>query len=227
MSDVLVAIVVRNNEEMLRKKLDSIVDCPYAHVMPLIIDDGSDDQSPSIVSDANIHFVMHEEPLGYGGALMSGFAYAKDYSLGALLMLPLEAFIDWRTISGYLNYMQQADIITGNRFATQSHVENKQYKELVDYFNTQTGLYIMDPFSPVKGISMTHVDMFEITEFSEAALVQILIQASHFRLKIKEFDCVYPESSLLSHLEYINSLSGLKDFISGELHLYPYTKQGH
>jgi len=227
MSDVLVAIVVRNNEDILRSKLDTICNCPYAHVMPLVIDDGSDDQSPSIVSDVDIHFVMHEEPLGYGGALMSAFTYAKDYSLGSLFLVPLEAFIDWNTISGYLSFFKDADIISGNRFTAQPNIEKKQYKEMVQYLNQQIGLHINDPFSPVKGISMKHADLFEITEFSDAALVQILIQAAHFRLKIKEFDCVYPEQGLVSHVEYIALMPGLKDFITGELHLYPYIKQGH
>ncbi|NMB64219.1 MAG: glycosyltransferase family 2 protein [Spirochaetes bacterium] len=226
MSDVLVAIIVRNNEELLRRTLDSICNCPYAHVMPLIIDDGSFDQSPSIVSDVDVHFVMHEEPLGYGGALMSAFAYAKDYSLSSLFMLPLEAFADWHTVSGYLSFFQDADIITGNRFTGQTFNEKKQYNDIVQYFNQHAGLYIIDPFSPLKGISMNHADLFEITEFSDAALVQILIQAAHFKLRIKEFECMYPEKNLLSHLDDIDNLPGLKDFITGELHLYPYTK-GH
>lgn len=226
MSDVLVAIIVRNNEELLRRTLDSICNCPYAHVMPLIIDDGSFDQSPSIVSDVDVHFVMHEEPLGYGGALMSAFAYAKDYSLSSLFMLPLEAFADWHTVSGYLSFFQDADIITGNRFTGQTFNEKKQYNDIVQYFNQHAGLNIVDPFSPLKGISMNHADLFEITEFSDAALVQILIQAAHFKLRIKEFECMYPEKNLLSHLDDIDNLPGLKDFITGELHLYPYTK-GH
>lgn len=226
MSDVIVAIVVRNNEDILRSKIDNICNCPYAHVMPVVIDDGSDDQSTSIVSDADIHFVMHEEPLGYGGTLMSAFTYAKDYSFGSLFMVPLEAFGDWHTISGYLSFFRDADIITGNRFISQT-VENKQYSDIVQYVNQGTGLHIVDPFSPVKGISMEHADLFEITEFSDAALVQILIQAAHFRLKIKEFDCMYPRQGLVSHIEYIDSMAGLKDFITGELHLYPYIKQGH
>ncbi|HOJ29094.1 MAG TPA: glycosyltransferase [Spirochaetota bacterium] len=226
MSDILVAIIVRNNEELLRRTLDSICNCPYAHVMPLIIDDGSFDQSPSIVSDVDVHFVMHEEPLGYGGALMSAFAYAKDYSLSSLFMLPLEAFADWHTVSGYLSFFQDADIITGNRFTGQTFNEKKQYNDIVQYFNQHAGLNIVDPFSPLKGISMNHADLFEITEFSDAALVQILIQAAHFKLRIKEFECMYPEKNLLSHLDDIENLPGLKDFITGELHLYPYTK-GH
>lgn len=226
MSDVLVAIIVRNNEELLRRTLDSICNCPYAHVMPLIIDDGSFDQSPSIVSDVDVHFVMHEGPLGYGGALMSAFAYAKDYSLSSLFMLPLEAFADWHTVSGYLSFFQDADIITGNRFTGQTFNEKKQYNDIVQYFNQHAGLNIVDPFSPLKGISMNHADLFEITEFSDAALVQILIQAAHFKLRIKEFECMYPEKNLLSHLDDIDNLPGLKDFITGELHLYPYTK-GH
>ncbi len=227
MSDVLVAIVVRNNEQLLRSKLDTISNCPYAHVMPLIIDDGSDDQSPSMVSDMDIHFVMHEEPLGYGGALMSAFGYARDYSLGSLFMMPLGAFHDWRTISEYLSFFQDGDIITGNRFTVEADIiKNSQYNGIVHYFNQHTGLHIVDPFSPVKGISMNHADLFEITEFSDAALVQILIQAAHFHLKIREFDCTYPVDGLLSHLDDIASMPGLKDFITGEIHLYPYTK-GH
>lgn len=226
MSDVLVAIVLRNKEDILRSKLDTICNCPYAHVMPLVIDDGSDDQSPSIVSDAGIHFVMHEEPLGYGGALMSAFACTNDYSLGSLFMVPLEAFIDWHTISRYLSFFKDADIITGNRFTAQLCREHKHYTDMVQYFNQQTGLHINDPFSSLKGISMEHADLFEITEFSDAALVQILIQAAHFQLKIKEFDCDYPERSLISHVKDIDSMASLKDFITGELHIYPYIKQG-
>ncbi|MDH7554913.1 MAG: glycosyltransferase [Spirochaetota bacterium] len=226
MSDVLVAIIVRNNEELLRRTLDTICNCPYAHVMPLLIDDGSFDQSPSIVSDVDVHFVMHEEPLGYGGALMSAFAYAKDYSLSSLFMLPLEAFADWHTVLGYLSFFQDADIITGNRFTGQTFNEKKQYNDIVQYFNQHAGMNIVDPFSPLKGISMNHADLFEITEFSDAALVQILIQAAHFKLRIKEFECMYPEKNLLSHLDDIENLPGLKDFVTGELHLYPYTK-GH
>ena len=227
MSDILAAFVARNNKELIQKNLDNIQECPFPNMMPLIIDDGAEIESASELADTGIHFVIHEEPLGYGGALVSALSYARDFSLHYLFIMPVEAFTGWQAIATYVQHFETSDIITGNRLPSSYSAPKGFYEEIVTYLNNETGLYIVDPLSPVKGIAMKHCDSFEITEFSDTAFLQLLIQARHFHISIKEFQCSYPESLIASQMQDVEDLPNIKDFIAGELYLYPYIQKGH
>jgi hypothetical protein len=226
MSDILAAFVARNTNE-IKKNLDNIQECPFPNMMPLIINDGVEIESASELADTGIHFVIHEEPLGYGGALVSALSYARDFSLHYLFIMPVEAFTGWQAIATYVQHFETSDILTGNRLPSSCSSPEGFYGEIVTCLNNGTGLHIVDPLSPVKGIAMKHCDSFEITEYSDTAFLQLLIQARHFHISIKEFQCSYPESLITSQMHDVEDLPNIKDFIAGELYLYPYIQKGH
>ncbi len=226
MSDILAAFVARNTNE-IQTNLDNIQECPFPNMMPLIINDGVEIESASELADTGIHFVIHEEPLGYGGALVSALSYARDFSLHYLFIMPVEAFTGWQAIATYVQHFETSDILTGNRLPSSCSAPEGFYGEIVTCLNNGTGLHIVDPLSPVKGIAMKQCDSFEITEFPDTAFLQLLIQARHFHISIKEFQCSYPESLITSQMQDVEDLPNIKDFIAGELYLYPYIQKGH
>ncbi|HPK45186.1 MAG TPA: hypothetical protein PLV62_09420 [Spirochaetota bacterium] len=226
MSDILAAFVARNTNE-IQTNLDNIQECPFPNMMPLIINDGVEIESASELADTGIHFVIHEEPLGYGGALVSALSYARDFSLHYLFIMPVEAFTGWQAIATYVQHFETSDILTGNRLPSSCSAPEGFYGEIVTCLNNGTGLHIVDPLSPVKGIAMKHCDSFEITEFPDTAFLQLSIQARHFHISIKEFQCSYPESLITSQMQDVEDLPNIKDFIAGELYLYPYIQKGH
>lgn len=77
---ITVLLPLYNGQRFLRKAIDSILAQTYSHFQLLIIDDGSTDESVSIVksySDPRIHLLHNESNIGLAATLNRGLQEAK------------------------------------------------------------------------------------------------------------------------------------------------------
>ena len=115
----LTALPVFNEESHIRDVLDHVR--RYSSDV-LVVDDGSSDRTPQILSgQRGIHVVTHETNLGYGAALRSAFDYsiAQDYDV--LVTIDCDGqhephLIPELVAAVYPTEGEPVDIVSGSRY---------------------------------------------------------------------------------------------------------------
>lgn len=83
----------------------------------LVVDDGSKDATASIAKDAGALVIQLPFNLGVGGAMRTGFKYAKYHGYDQAIQVDADGQHDPREIKTVLDGLSKADIVIGSRFA--------------------------------------------------------------------------------------------------------------
>jgi glycosyltransferase involved in cell wall biosynthesis len=77
---VTIVLPTHNGAKYLRQSIDSCLNQTYSNLELIIVDDGSTDETPSLIksyNDKRIKFLRHKKNVGLPRALNSGFRYAS------------------------------------------------------------------------------------------------------------------------------------------------------
>jgi len=83
----------------------------------LVVDDGSRDNTAQVARDAGALVVQLPFNMGVGGAMRTGFKYAKMHGYTRVIQVDSDGQHDPRDIKAVLDGLQEADIVIGARFA--------------------------------------------------------------------------------------------------------------
>ncbi|GGH97668.1 glycosyltransferase family 2 protein [Arthrobacter liuii] len=83
----------------------------------LVVDDGSRDNTAQVARDAGALVVQLPFNMGVGGAMRTGFKYAKMHGYHQVIQVDSDGQHDPRDIKAVLDGLQDADIVIGARFA--------------------------------------------------------------------------------------------------------------
>jgi glycosyltransferase involved in cell wall biosynthesis len=83
----------------------------------LVVDDGSSDATAAIARAAGAIVVQLPFNLGVGGAMRTGFRYAKYHRYPRAIQVDADGQHDPRDIASVLGGLEEADIVIGARFA--------------------------------------------------------------------------------------------------------------
>jgi len=83
----------------------------------LVVDDGSRDNTAQVARDAGALVVQLPFNMGVGGAMRTGFKYAKMHGYDQVIQVDSDGQHDPRDIKAVLDGLQDADIVIGARFA--------------------------------------------------------------------------------------------------------------
>jgi len=132
-----------NEESHLDEFLDRLLRYWYGTV--LVVDDGSTDSSPIIISRyRQINTIRFAHNSGYGEALKVGFQYAIENGFDQVITIDSDGQHDPSFIASFFEALSNADMITGTRFSEFSVQEtdipcirleaNKFFANLVNRF---------------------------------------------------------------------------------------------
>lgn len=117
---IAVIIPCHNEESRIGHVLDTVPDF-VDHV--LVVDDGSRDRTPEIVERAmeknpRVKIIRHEVNQGVGGALASGYQWARDNGASIAAVMAGDGQMDPRDLPAILDPVAdgEADFCKGNRF---------------------------------------------------------------------------------------------------------------
>ncbi len=226
MTNDLIVLPVYNRESAVLDRIHYFDEYQDNHTL-LIIDDGSSDTlSENITTSEFIHYIKHEKPLGYGGAVMSALEYAEAHNNDTIFFLDI-------TNSGFREALGSLKKGVGEGFDIVSVSRFEEDDVTVDYSSIQagrivshhlkeaTGLAYSDFFSPFKALKKKSVEKFTLEEFDEAVLIQLWVQALHFGLKTAEMYCSECKQDILLREAFENDDDHYINFIKGEVLLYP------
>src|SRR3954451_1248873 len=83
---------------------------------PLVIDDGSTDDTAAMARAAGARVVSHPFNLGIGGAVQSGYRYARDHDYDVAVQVDGDGQHDVRHLRDFVDYLRQhpeIDMVTG------------------------------------------------------------------------------------------------------------------
>jgi glycosyltransferase involved in cell wall biosynthesis len=83
----------------------------------LVVDDGSRDNTAQVAREAGATVLQLPFNMGVGGAMRTGFKYAKSHGYNRVIQVDADGQHDPRDIKAVLDGLQHADIAIGARFA--------------------------------------------------------------------------------------------------------------
>lgn len=222
----ILIIPVQNQERQLNRNLALLKDlnCDL-----LIVDDGSTDQTYSIVKkNPWIKYIKHEFELGIGASIITGYEYSRDYSYDIMILLDLNNTRFREEIAQLVENLNYGyDIVSSSRI-----LENFDHKDipanlldittdLASGIRNITSLDITDPLSGIKAIRITALKDMELTEFNHGIFLQMLIQANYLGLSIIEIPAISGNGFGNELSEYEDPVGLFLSLMETEKFLYP------
>lgn len=112
--DKILAMIPAWNEEAF---IGPVIEATLIQLPVLVVDDGSQDRTPDIATSAGAEVVRHEENMGKGQALVTGFEWTLTQGFDAVITLDADGQHDPTEIPNFVSaYKDKAgDLIIGRR----------------------------------------------------------------------------------------------------------------
>ena len=189
------AVVPAYNEEgtvarVVRSVLDAVPDFDV-----LVVDDGSTDSTADRAEEAGARVLRHPFNLGIGGAVQSGFAYAREHGYARMIQVDGDGQHDPAEIARLMEAMDEdrsLDMICGSRFLTRDC-------EYVAPISRRTGIHIFafllsrivgqrvtDPTSGFRLYNRRAIALFARDYPHDYPEVEAVLMVHFHRLKMRE-----------------------------------------
>lgn len=166
----------------------------------LVVDDGSTDRTPFLLSEMDgIHVIRHAQNSGYGAGLRTAFNYAIEKGYDVLVTIDCDGQHQPQLIPEMVNALVAedgtvADIVSGSRYLVDFDGDNlapedrrRINMQITRQLNECFDLSLTDSFCGFKAYRVESLPKFEITELGYAMPLQLWIQAVRHGMVIREF----------------------------------------
>lgn len=160
----------------------------------LVIDDGSSVPLGDLLEENRwIRCIAHEEPLGFGGAMISALKYARDFEYDVMILLdPRIGDFHKDIVQMMENLSYGYDIVTCSRILENYDHSSfpARYSEITldiaDVLKEIIDENLTDPLSGIKAFQVKSLESIELSEFGHGALLQLWVQSSYYGLTVIE-----------------------------------------
>jgi glycosyltransferase involved in cell wall biosynthesis len=160
----------------------------------LVVDDGSTDDTVPIAEALGALVVQHETNRGYGGALQTIFATARELGAQELVIIDSDGQHNPEDIQRLLRELRAtgADVVIGSRFIEGAACTIPAYRKVgMKVLDTATtmagnGLTISDSQSGFRAYGRRAIGVIKLSGDGMSAGSEILIQISDHQLKVAE-----------------------------------------
>jgi dolichol-phosphate mannosyltransferase len=190
---LLIAIPVHNEQKYVARVLDKI---KHYHSDILVIDDGSTDSTPDILSRrSDIRVIRHPRNGGYGQSIIDSFQYADDHGYDWVITMDCDEQHEPEMIPSFIRQIRkdQWDIISGSRYMeprrdddlppTDRRAINAQITNVV---NGALGLNLTDAFCGFKAHRISAMKPLKLDEPGYAFPMQLWPRVAKAGLRVKE-----------------------------------------
>ena len=199
MSKVLIIIPAYNEAENIEKVVDNIRN-NYPQYDYIVINDGSKDNTRNICHTRNYQYLNLSINLGIGGAVQTGYKYARDKGYEVAVQIDGDGQHDIAYLEGMLPALEsgEADIVIGSRFIDkegfQSSVARRTgIKILSALIFLCTGCKIKDVTSGFRAVNKRFIDIYASNYPIDYPEPEAIVAAVMYGGKIKEQPVVMRE----------------------------------
>ncbi|MFB4167185.1 glycosyltransferase family 2 protein [Virgibacillus sp. JSM 102003] len=191
MSDVLVIIPAYNEEKSIFQtvtKLRNYNDYDY-----IVINDGSKDSTEAILHHNELPYINLPVNLGIGGAMQTGFRYARKKGYKYAIQLDADGQHDPNDLQMLVDAIQlgNQDMIIGSRFVEKSQYKGSSVRRVGIYYFYYlilflTGNKITDPTSGYRIINKEIIKEFANYYPVDYPEVEVLVDLAKKKFSVKE-----------------------------------------
>ena len=189
---ILVAIPVYNEEKHVTRVLSEVQ--KYADSV-LVIDDGSTDDTPSLLAKLPVDVIRHGRNRGYGRSIRDAFRWASCYSFDWLITMDCDEQHEPESLPDFFAAIRrdEADLLSGTRYSEQSLGDDLPPADrraingrITAMLNDRLGLSITDAFCGFKGFRVDSLKKLDLSVDGYAMPIQFWVQAVAHGLAIEE-----------------------------------------
>ncbi len=189
---VLVAIPVYNEQKYVHQVLERVLE--HAPDV-LVIDDGSTDATPLLLSQFPVEVIRHARNRGYGRSLMDAFRWAAVDGFDWVITMDCDEQHEPASIPDFIDAIKRdnADIISGSRYLTPSPDDDRPpperrriNTEITSELNQRLGMAITDAFCGFKAYRVSAVRPLRLDVDGYAFPLQFWVQSAAAGLRISE-----------------------------------------
>ena len=162
----LIIIPAYNEEENIEKVVNNLVN-NYPQYDYVIVNDGSTDDTLKICQENHYQVIDLPINMGIGGAVQTGYRYARDNGYEAAVQLDGDGQHDVAYLEGMLRTLEegQADAVIGSRFVDKEGFQSSQIRRIGIKFLSSlgwllTGVRVKDITSGYRVVNRKFIKIF-------------------------------------------------------------------
>ncbi len=160
----------------------------------LVIDDGSTDNTDALASRAGARVVKLPFNLGIGGAVQTGFVYAREHGYDFLAQVDADGQHDPAELPRLIAVMEEAgvDMVCGSRFLTDDHrypapISRRTGIHIFAFLLSRiVGMRVSDPTSGFRLYNRRAIELFARDYPHDYPEVEAVLMLHHHRLRMLE-----------------------------------------
>lgn len=189
----LIAIPVHNEQQYVARVLENVR--RHASSDILVIDDGSTDQTPTLLAQQPVDVIRHARNRGYGCSIRDAFRWAQCYRYDWLITMDCDEQHEPESLPDFYQAIQadEADIISGSRYLPQSFGDDMPPADrrevnatVTEWINDRLGLSITDAFCGYKAYRVAGLRALDIDLEGYEMPLQVWVQAAAADLRVAE-----------------------------------------
>ena len=198
-SKVLIIIPAYNESENIETVVDHIVN-NYPQYDYVVINDGSKDKTREVCRKRGYQFINLSINLGIGGAVQTGYKYARDQGYDMAVQLDGDGQHDVAFLDEMIQVIekQEADIVIGSRFVEKEGFQSSFARRTGINFLSflillSTGKHIKDVTSGYRLVNKRFIEIYADDYPIDYPEPEAIIQAIMYGGIIKEYPVIMKE----------------------------------
>lgn len=171
MPKVLLIIPAYDEDASILRTCQGILDYNKKHHTDydfIVINDSSNDSTEQVLDDNNLPHINHIYNLGIGGAMQTGYKYARNYGYDIAVQFDGDGQHDINSVATLIQPIEtnDADLVIGSRFITKTGNFRSTFarrigiKIISDYMKLLTGHRITDTTSGFRACNRRMIEIF-------------------------------------------------------------------
>ena len=164
------------------------------HFDALVIDDGSTDCTAAFASEAGATVIQLPFNLGIGGAVQTGFVYARDQGYDFLAQVDGDGQHDCEELQRLAEAMRESgvDMVCGSRFMSDDHhypapISRRTGIHIFAFVLSRiVGMRVSDPTSGFRLYNRRAIELFARDYPHDYPEVEAVLMLHHHRLRMRE-----------------------------------------
>lgn len=195
----LLIIPAYNEAENIEKVVNNIVE-NYPQYDYIIVNDGSNDNTEKICLKNGYHVLNLPINLGIGGAVQTGYCYARDNDYDVAVQIDGDGQHDVSFLAEMIKLIEsgQADVVIGSRFVEKEGFQSSKIRRIGIKFlsglaKILTGVRVKDITSGYRAVNRMFINIFAEDYPSDYPEPEAMVIAAVYGGKIREYPVVMRE----------------------------------